>query len=196
MVAVANTKMMVRPTSRILSAISFGVFCRSAPSTSLIMRSRNEEPADAVMRITMRSEMTVVPPVTAERSPPDSRITGADSPVIAASLTEAMPSITSPSPGMTSPASQTTRSPASRSSADDALVERVIVRREDALGARLGAGLAQRVGLRLAAAFRDRLGEIGKQHREPQPDHDLELECDLVAAGRRCRAPAAPWSAR
>jgi len=30
MVAVANTKMMVRPTSRILSAISFGVFCRSA----------------------------------------------------------------------------------------------------------------------------------------------------------------------
>ncbi len=66
----------------------------------------------------MRSEMTVVPPVTAERSPPNSRITGADSPVIAASLTEAMPSITSPSPGMTSPASQTTRSPALNLSAD------------------------------------------------------------------------------
>ena len=44
-----------------------------------------------------------MPPVTAERSPPDSRITGADSPVIAASLTDAMPSITSPSPGMMSP---------------------------------------------------------------------------------------------
>ena len=81
------------------------------------MRSRNDEPGDAVIRTTMRSEITVVPPVTAERSPPDSRITGADSPVIAASLTEAMPSITSPSPGMTSPVSQTTRSPASSSSA-------------------------------------------------------------------------------
>ena len=57
------------------------------------------------MRTTIRSEITVVPPVTAERSPPDSRMTGADSPVMAASLTDAMPSITSPSPGMMSPAS-------------------------------------------------------------------------------------------
>ena len=32
------------PASRMLSAISFGVFCRSAPSTSAIMRSRKEEP--------------------------------------------------------------------------------------------------------------------------------------------------------
>ena len=37
------------------------------------------------------------------RSPPDSRITGADSPVIADSSTLAMPSMTSPSPGMISP---------------------------------------------------------------------------------------------
>ena len=42
-----------------------------------------------------------MPPVTALRSPPDSRITGADSPVIADSSTEAMPSITVPSPGIT-----------------------------------------------------------------------------------------------
>jgi len=34
-----------------------------------------------------------VPPVTAERSPPLSRMTGADSPVIADSSTEAMPSM-------------------------------------------------------------------------------------------------------
>jgi hypothetical protein len=47
------------------------------------------------------SDRTTVPPVTAERSPPDSRITGADSPVIADSSTTAMPSMTSPSPGMT-----------------------------------------------------------------------------------------------
>ena len=37
------------------------------------------------------------PAVTAERSPPDSRMTGADSPVIAASLTDAIPSTISPS---------------------------------------------------------------------------------------------------
>ncbi len=34
-----------------------------------------------------------MPPVTALRSPPDSRITGADSPVIADSSTEATPSM-------------------------------------------------------------------------------------------------------
>ena len=52
-----------------------------------------------------------MPPVTALRSPPDSRTTGADSPVIADSSTEAMPSITVPSPGIDSPASTTTTSP-------------------------------------------------------------------------------------
>ena len=65
------------------SAISFGVFCRSAPSTSAIMRSRKVEPGAAVMRTLIQSESTRVPPVTAERSPPLSRMTGADSPVIA-----------------------------------------------------------------------------------------------------------------
>ena len=106
--------MMVRPASRILSAISFGVFCRSAPSTSLIMRSMKVDPCAAVMRTRIQSDNTCVPPVTAERSPPDSRITGADSPVIAASLTEATPSITSPSDGMLSPASTRTISPTLR----------------------------------------------------------------------------------
>lgn len=64
-----------------------------------------------MIRTLIRSESTCVPPVTAERSPPASRITGADSPVIALSLTEATPSITSPSPGISSPASMITRSP-------------------------------------------------------------------------------------
>ena len=53
----------------------------------------------AVIRTLIQSEITCVPPVTADRSPPLSRITGADSPVIAASSTEATPSMTSPSPG-------------------------------------------------------------------------------------------------
>src|SRR3954470_23543472 len=110
-VAQAKRKTMVRPTRRMWSAISFGVFCLAAPSTSAIIRSRNDSPGLAVMRTTIRSESTFVPPVTAERSPPLSRMTGADSPVIADSSTEAMPSMTSPSPGMSPFASTTTRSP-------------------------------------------------------------------------------------
>ncbi len=93
------------------SAISFGVLRRSAPSTSAIIRSRNDRPGSWVTSITSRSESSLVPPVTAERSPPASRITGADSPVIADSSTEPTPSIISPSAGMTSPASTTTTSP-------------------------------------------------------------------------------------
>ena len=72
------------------------------------------DPCAAVMRTRIQSDSTCVPPVTAERSPPDSRITGADSPVMAASLTEATPSITSPSDGMVSPASTSTISPTFR----------------------------------------------------------------------------------
>ena len=79
------------------SAISLGVFWRSAPSTSEIMRSRKVSPGRAVIRTTIWSDSTRVPPVTAERSPPDSRMTGADSPVMADSSTEAMPSTISPS---------------------------------------------------------------------------------------------------
>ncbi len=52
----ANRKTRVRPASKILSAISFGVFWRSAPSTSAIMRSRKDSPGLAVMRTTMRSD--------------------------------------------------------------------------------------------------------------------------------------------
>src|SRR5215831_17550612 len=75
------------------------------------MRSRNDWPGSAAIRTRIRSDSTLVPPVTAERSPPDSRITGADSPVMADSSTEATPSMTSPSPGINWPASTTTTSP-------------------------------------------------------------------------------------
>src|SRR5262245_41504259 len=102
---------MVRPASRMLRAISFGVFCRSAPSTSAIMRSRKVSPGFDVIRTLIWSESTRVPPVTAERSPPASRITGADSPVIADSSTEATPAMISPSPGINSPAETITISP-------------------------------------------------------------------------------------
>src|SRR5438477_7263976 len=111
-VTTARRKMIVNPASRMLSAISFGVFCRSAPSTRAIMRSRKVSPGLAVILTLIRSDKTRVPPVTAERSPPASRMTGADSPVIADSSTEATPSIISPSEGINSPADTETRSPA------------------------------------------------------------------------------------
>ena len=153
-----------------LSAISFGVLRRSAPSTSAIMRSRNDWPGSCVTSITSWSESSRVPPVTAERSPPASRITGADSPVIADSSTEPTPSITSPSAGMTSPASTTTMSPRWSSAPGP---RRSVARRA---GERRGPGRAERVRLRLAAPFGDRLGEVCEQHRQPEPDADRSGE--------------------
>ncbi len=95
-----SRKMIVMPASRMSRAISLGVFCRLAPSTMAIMRSRNVSPGLAVMRTISQSDNTRVPPVTPLRSPPLSRITGALSPVMALSSTEATPSMTSPSAGM------------------------------------------------------------------------------------------------
>src|SRR5438128_6274894 len=103
--------MIVSVDSRMVSAISLGVFCRRAPSTNAIIRSTKDSPGLVLIFTTIRSDSTVVPPVTEEKSPPDSRITGARSAVLAASSTQAMPSTTSPSPGITCPASTTHRSP-------------------------------------------------------------------------------------
>ncbi len=137
--------MIVSVDNRIVSAISFGVFCRCAPSTSAIIRSTKVSPGLAVISTTIRSDSTVVPAVTAERSPPDSRITGADSPVIADSSTVAMPATTSPSPGTASPASTTTRSPtrsavpgtrSSTPSTSRRATASVLVRRNDSACAR------------------------------------------------------------
>ena len=143
------------------------------------MRSRKVEPGSAVMRTLIQSESTVVPPVTAERSPPDSRMTGADSPVIAASLTEATPSMISPSPGMSLAGLD------QHDVADfaDRAPRRVSITARRRLGIESAAWRcvsvrvrAQAVGLRLAAAFGDGLGEVGEQHREPEPGGDLAGE--------------------
>ena len=193
-VTVASRKTIVRPASRILSAISFGVFWRTAPSTSAIMRSRKDSPGLVVIWITMRSESTVVPPVTALRSPPDSRITGADSPVMADSSTEATPSITVPSAGIACPASTTTTSPF-RSCEEGTCSTLPVARAAERLG--LGPGFAQVLGLRLAAPFGHGLGEVGEKHREPEPERDLAAE-ERFTAPMVCevRDEAKPSSAR
>ena len=111
---VASRNTSVIATSRIVSAISFGVFCRFAASTIPIIRSRNASPGLTPMRTTIQSDSTSVPPVTVLKSLPAARMTGALSPVIALSLIEATPSITSPSPGTRSPCSTSTISPLRR----------------------------------------------------------------------------------
>ena len=101
----------VSTINNVFRAISFGVFCLEAPSTMEIILSKNDFPGSATILIFNQSDTTVVPPVTEEKSPPASLVTGADSPVIADSSTEAIPSITSPSFGISSPAFTRTRSP-------------------------------------------------------------------------------------
>jgi len=51
------------------------------------------------------------------------------------------------------------------------------------LGDGFGLGLAQGRGLRLAAAFGDRFGKVGEQHREPEPEIDLEGKAQPAGAG-------------
>eukprot|EP01022_Parablepharisma_sp_SALTPOND_P006709 TRINITY_DN12717_c1_g1_i1.p1 TRINITY_DN12717_c1_g1~~TRINITY_DN12717_c1_g1_i1.p1 ORF type:complete len:1877 (-),score=641.20 TRINITY_DN12717_c1_g1_i1:7532-13162(-) len=113
-VTVTSRNTSVNATSSSVRASSLGVFWRRAPSTMAIMRSRKASPGFTETRTTIQSDSTRVPPVTAEKSPPDSRITGADSPVMALSSTVATPSMTSPSAGTVSPASMNTRSPLRR----------------------------------------------------------------------------------
>jgi hypothetical protein len=123
-----------------------------------------------------------VPPVTALRSPPLSRITGADSPVMADSSTVAAPSMTSPSAGMVSVARTRTTSP---------LRSSVALTSSSCPFFRCGAfwsdaGFPQGLGLGFAAAFGHRLGKIGKQHGKPQPERQLR---DEAAIGRAVKIP-------
>ena len=134
------------------------------------MRSRKDSPGFAVMRTTSQSESTRVPPVTDEKSPPASRITGADSPVIAASFTEATPSITSPSSGMMSPASTSTMSPARElRRLDQRAASRCVAARISFFAVMSWRVARSARRLRLAAALGHRLGEVGEQHRDPEP---------------------------
>ena len=66
-----------------VSAISFGVRLTDRAFDQGDHAIEKRFAGSAVIFTTMRSEMTRVPPVTPERSPPASRMTGADSPVIA-----------------------------------------------------------------------------------------------------------------
>ncbi|MNQ85455.1 hypothetical protein D3C85_1006200 [compost metagenome] len=101
----------VKLANRMVNAISLGVFWREAPSTRAIILSKKLSPGAVLTLTLISSDSTFVPPVTDDLSPPDSRITGADSPVMADSSIVAIPSIISPSVGIMSPVSQMKISP-------------------------------------------------------------------------------------
>ena len=52
-----------------------------------------------------------------------------------------------------------------------------------AFGHRFGLGAPQRIGLRLASSLGHRFREVGEQHRQPEPERDLQLEAKVAAAG-------------
>ena len=111
---------------------------------------------------------------------------------MADSSTEAMPSTISPSPGMNWPASTTTMSPL-RSVDAPARSPRG---RPTSLPRRdLAPHAPQAVGLRLAAALRHRLGEVGEDHGEPEPEAHAEREPARRRARRvkRCCRAATEW---
>src|SRR5471032_3105119 len=156
--------MMVSPASRMLSAISFGVFCRTAPSTSLIMRSIKVEPCAAVMRTRIQSDSTCATGhgraiatgfadhgrgLACNRGLVD-RSNPFDHLAIGGNVIAGFDQhdIADPKAGA-------------------GYKPIGLVGTREQLGLAFGTGLAERLGLGLAAAFRDRLGEIGEQHGEP-----------------------------
>ena len=152
-----------------------------------IMRSRKVSPGFTVTRTMSQSDSTRVPPVTAEKSPPDSRITGADSPVMALSSTDATPLDHFAVRGhvVARLDEHDIGAPERIGAHPDA--GRAILRMREFLRQYALLHAAQRRRLRLAAPFGERFGEIREQHREPQPQRDVENEPRrrLAVAGER-----------
>ena len=106
-------------------------------------------------------------------------MTGADSPVMALSSTDATPSMMSPSAGITSPAATRTTSPFRNAAAGTVSNPPRGNSREREC---LRPGLAKRVRLRLASPLGHRLGEVGEQDGEPQPGGNLKLEAEATGS--------------
>ncbi len=161
-----SRKMIVNAESRIVSAISLGVFCRFAPSTRPIMRSRKLSPGLAEMRtlISSREHARAARDAgaVAARLADDRRALAGDGALVHGG--RALDDLAVAGDGFPG---------------DDehhvALAELVgghlfgLAVVAEAVGGGLGAAGAQGVGLRFAAAFGHGLGEVGEEHGEPQP---------------------------
>ena len=174
--------MIVSAASRMSSAISFGVFWRFAPSTIAIMRSRkvspglardaHDEPVGEHARAA--GDRAAVAAALAD----DRRALAGDRALV--DRRDALDDLAVAGDRPRRPR-RARRRPCAAASTATRLSARVALRRRRASCAMTSlARLAQRVGLRLAAAFGHRLGEVREQHREPQPERDREDE-----AGRR-----------
>ncbi len=172
-VTVTSRNTIVRPASRMSSAISFGVFLRFAPSTIAIMRSRKLSPGFTVTLTISQSDST--------------RRAAGHRAAITAALADHRRALARD------------RALVDRRDAFDDLAvagnDLAGLDEHEVAGAELGrrllgclrasrfgfgehvrgdvlARLAQGVGLRLATAFGHRLGEVREQHGEPQPHAD------------------------
>ena len=131
-------------------------------------------PGLVVIWTTIRSDSTVVPPVTALRSPPDSRMTGrglaGDGRLVDGG--DALDDVAVAGDDLAGldddpVADAAGRVPGTRSSVPSARSRRAIV-------SRLVARRRRRLGL--AAALGDRLGRVGEQHGRPEPEGDRPAE--------------------
>ena len=153
---------MVSEASRMFSAISFGVFCRAAPSTRLIIRSMKVSPGFVVILMTMRSESTFVPPVTADAvaaglADDRGRLAG-DRRLVDGG--DALDDVTVAGDDVAGLADDQVAD--AQFGAGHLLLRAVP---SSAPGDGVGLGLAQGVGLRLAAALGHRLRQVGEDRR-------------------------------
>ena len=159
-----SRKMIVNAESRMVSAISLGVFWRFAPSTRPIMRSRKLSPGLAEIRTLITSLRTRVPPVTLERSPPASRMTGrafaGDGALVHGG--RALDDLAVARNGF--PGDDDDHVALAKLVGGYLFGFAVVAQ---AVGRGPRAAGAQGVGLRLATALGHRLGEVGEEHGKP-----------------------------
>ncbi len=167
-----SRKMSVSAESRMVSAISFGVFWRFAPSTSAIMRSRKPLPF---------SDGDADDDAVAQ----DARAAG-DGAAVAAALANDGRGFAGDGGFVHAGDAFDDLAVGGNDVArfaDDEVALLQFRRRNFFLAPvaqparhRVLARLAQAVGLRLAAAFRHGFREIGEEHGEPEPDRELRDE--------------------
>jgi len=163
-------RMMVRAISLGFSASTHPRPVRSSDREALT-RARRYLDNDPV------GQEPVCPRLLRIDRPPASRITGALSPVIADSSTEATPSTISPSAGITSPASTRTRSPC-LSSVD--ATSFAFAGRIDTPRNRILARGTQALRLGLAACLGKGLGEVREENCQEQQDRQRCLVNDYT----------------
>ena len=168
-----SRKMIVSAESRMVSAISFGVFWRFAPSTSAIMRSR--KPAALLDRDADDNAIAEHARAAGDRAAVaaafanDRRGFAGDGGFIHAG--DAFDDFAIGRNDVAGFADH-----------EVALLQRLARERFPRVHSRKPARhrflarLAQAGGLRLAAAFGDGFGEVGEEHGEPEPDRELRDE--------------------